>query len=100
MSRLLIRLRGISSLVSMATIERIPVIKSGNKVLVPIDQIQLLLRQRQNSCIYTGTMLHVYYSSAKRAPTPHGFFRIHRNFIVNLEYVSDVEVISALVSYS
>ena len=26
---------------------------------------------------------------------PHGFFRIHRSFIVNLEYVDDVEVISA-----
>ena len=26
---------------------------------------------------------------------PHGFFRVHRGYIVNLEYVEDVEVISS-----
>ncbi len=37
----------------MATIERIPVIKSGSKVLVPIDQIRFIEAKDDYSCIYT-----------------------------------------------
>ena len=58
---------------SSPSVERIPVEKSGRKVLVPVDQIR--------------------YIEAKL--TEHGFFRVHRGYIVNLAYVEDVETISS-----
>ena len=55
------------------TVERIPVEKGGRKVFVDVDKIR--------------------YIEAKL--TPHGFFRVHRGYIVNLDHVEDVEVISS-----
>ena len=82
----------------MATIERIPVIKSGSKVLVPIDQIRFIEAKDDYSCIYTEDdrfLSTISLQKLEERLAPHGFFRIHRSFIVNLEYVDDVEVISA-----
>ena len=36
-----------------------------------------------------------YFKLLAAKLAPHGFFRVHRGYIVNLEYVEDVEVISS-----
>ena len=35
------------------------------------------------------------FRSLEQKLTPHGFFRVHRGYIVNLDHVEDVEVISS-----
>ena len=80
------------------SVERIPVVKSGSKVLVPIDQIRFIEAKDDYSCIYTESDRFLSTISLQKLEdrlVEHGFFRIHRSYIVNLEYVADVEVISA-----
>ena len=80
------------------SVERIPVVKSGSKVLVPIDQIRFIEAKGDYSCIYTESDRFLSTISLQKLEdrlVGHGFFRIHRSYIVNLEYVADVEVISA-----
>ena len=81
-----------------ASVERIPVEKSGRKVLVPIDQIRYIEAKDDYSCIYTDTDRYLSTISLAQLENklgPHGFFRVHRSYIVNLEYVQDVEVVSS-----
>ena len=81
---------------SHASVERIPVEKGGRKVLVPIDQIRYIEAKDDYSCIYTDTERYLSTISLARLEnelTPHGFFRVHRGYIVNLQYVEDVEVL-------
>lgn len=78
--------------------ERIPVEKSGRKVLVPIDQIRYIEAKDDYSCIYTDadrylSVISLAQLEAKLAP--HGFFRVHRGYIVNLQYVEDIEVVAS-----
>ena len=83
---------------SHSSVERIPVVKSGRKMLVPIDQIRYIEAKDDYSCIYTdGDRFLSTISLAKleQKLTPHGFFRVHRGYIVNLDHVEDVEVISS-----
>ena len=80
------------------SVERIPVVKSGSKVLVPIDQIRFIEAKDDYSCIYTESDRFLSTISLQKLEdrlVGHGFFRIHRSYIVTLEYVADVEVISA-----
>lgn len=77
--------------------ERIPVEKGGRKVLVPIDQIRYVEAKDDYSCIYTDTERYLSVISLAQLEeklSPHGFFRVHRGYIVNLQYVEDVEVVS------
>ena len=81
-----------------STVERIPVEKGGRKVLVPVDQIRYIEAKDDYSCIYTDTDRYLSTTSLAQLEnklTPHGFFRVHRGYIVNLEYVEDVEVVSS-----
>ena len=83
---------------SHPTQERIPVEKGGRKVLVPVEQIRYIEAKDDYSCIYTdGDRFLSTISLAKleQKLTPHGFFRVHRGYIVNLDHVEDVEVISS-----
>ena len=83
---------------SHSSVERIPVVKSGRKVLVPIDQIRYIEAKDDYSCIYTADDRFLSTTSLAKLEqklAPHGFFRVHRGYIVNLEYVEDVEVISS-----
>lgn len=66
--------------------------------MVPIDQIRFIEAKDDYSCIYTETDRFLSTISLQKLEdrlVGHGFFRIHRSYIVNLEYVADVEVISA-----
>ncbi|MDO4796968.1 MAG: LytTR family DNA-binding domain-containing protein [Coriobacteriales bacterium] len=83
---------------SNPTAERIPVEKSGRKVLVPVDQIRYIEAKDDYSCIYTDTDRYLSTISLAKLEaklTPHHFFRVHRGYIVNLSYVEDVETISS-----
>lgn len=79
-------------------VERIPVVKAGRKVLVPIDAIRYIEAKDDYSCIYTDTERYLSTISLAKLEAklaPHGFFRVHRGYIVNLAYVEDVEVVSS-----
>ena len=81
-----------------APAERIPVEKGGRKVLVPIDQIRYIEAKDDYSCIYTDADRYLSVISLAQLEaklSPHGFFRVHRGYIVNLQYVEDVEVVSS-----
>ena len=81
-----------------SSVERIPVVKSGRKVLVPIDQIRYIEAKDDYSCIYTDVdrfLSTISLAKLEQKLAPHGFFRVHRGYIVNLEYVEDVEVVSS-----
>lgn len=81
-----------------SSVERIPVVKAGRKVLVPIDQIRYIEAKDDYSCIYTGDdrfLSTISLAKLEQKLAPHGFFRVHRGYIVNLEFVEDVEVISS-----
>ncbi|MBQ9057628.1 MAG: response regulator [Atopobiaceae bacterium] len=81
-----------------SAVERIPVEKGGRKVLVPVDQIRYIEAKDDYSCIYTDTdrfLSTISLAQLENKLSPHGFFRVHRGYIVNLEYVEDVEVVSS-----
>ena len=83
---------------SRSSVERIPVVKSGRKVLVPIDQIRYIEAKDDYSCIYTDAdrfLSTISLAKLEQKLSPNGFFRVHRGYIVNLEYVEDVEVVSS-----
>lgn len=80
------------------SVERIPVEKGGRKVLVPIDQIRYIEAKDDYSCIYTDTDRYLSTTSLAQLENklaPHNFFRVHRGYIVNLDYVENVEVVSS-----
>lgn len=78
--------------------ERIPVEKGGRKVLVPIEQIRYIEAKDDYSCIYTDDDRYLSTISLAKLEArlaPNNFFRVHRGYIVNLDHVEDVEVISS-----
>ena len=80
------------------TVERIPVEKGGRKVFVDVDKIRYIEAKDDYSCIYTDQDRYLSTISLAKLEaklTPHGFFRVHRGYIVNLDHVEDVEVISS-----
>ncbi len=77
--------------------ERIPVEKGGNKVLIPIDNIRYVKAKDDYSKLYTDT--DEYFSTTSLARFEkrldgHGFFRVHRGYLVNLSLVEEVEPVS------
>ena len=83
---------------SKAAQERIPVVKSGRKVLVPADQIRFIESKDDYSCIYTGDerfLSTISLAKLEERLEPLGFFRVHRGFIINLDYVKSVETASS-----
>ena len=78
--------------------ERIPVEKGGRKVLVPINEIRYIEAKDDYACIYTASdryLSTISLAQLENKLAPHGFFRVHRGYIVNLDYVEDVEVVSS-----
>lgn len=81
-----------------SSVERIPVEKGGRKVLIPVDQIRYIEAKDDYSCIYTDTdryLSTISLAKLEQKLSSHGFFRVHRGYIVNLDHVEDVEVISS-----
>ena len=74
--------------------ERIPVEKAGKKILINIDSIRYIMARDDYAYLQTDT--DRYFSTASLAQLEkrldgHGFFRVHRGYLVNLEHVKEVE---------
>ena len=74
--------------------ERIPVEKGGKKILIPIDTIRFVMAR--DDYAYLQTDADRYFSTVSLAQLEkrlegHGFFRVHRGYLVNLDMVEEVE---------
>lgn len=74
--------------------ERIPVEKGGKKILIPIDSIRFVMAR--DDYAYLQTDADRYFSTVSLAQLEkrlegHGFFRVHRGYLVNLDMVEEVE---------
>ena len=77
--------------------ERIPVEKAGKKILISIDQIIFVMARDDYAYLQTET--DRYFSTVSLAQLEkrlegHGFFRVHRGYLVNLQMVQEVESVS------
>lgn len=78
-------------------LERIPVEKGGKKVLINIDSIRYVMARDDYAYLQTDT--DRYFSTVSLAQLEkrldgHGFFRVHRGYLVNLSHVTEVESVS------
>ena len=74
--------------------ERIPVEKGGKKILIPIDTIRFVMAR--DDYAYLQTDADRYFSTVSLAQLEkrlegHGFFPVHRGYLVNLDMVEEVE---------
>ena len=77
--------------------ERIPVEKGGKKILIGIDKIRYVMARDDYAYLQTDT--DRYFSTVSLAQLEkrldgHGFFRVHRGYLVNLSMVDEVESVS------
>ncbi len=77
--------------------ERISVEKAGKKILVGIDSIRYVMARDDYAYLQTDT--DRYFSTSSLASLEkrlenHGFFRVHRGYLVNLSLVQEVETIT------
>ena len=78
-------------------IERIPVEKGGKKILIGIDKIRFVMARDDYAYLQTDT--DRYFSTVSLAQLEkrldgHGFFRVHRGYLVNLSMVEEIESVS------
>ncbi len=76
--------------------ERIPVEKGGKKILIGIDTIRFV--KARDDYAYLQTDADRYFSTVSLAQLEkrldgHGFFRVHRAYLVNLSMIEEVETI-------
>jgi len=77
--------------------ERIPVEKGGKKILIGIDKIRFVMARDDYAYLQTDT--DRYFSTVSLAQlekrlSGHGFFRVHRGYLVNLSLVEEIESVS------
>ena len=77
--------------------ERIPVEKGGKKILIGIDKIRFVMARDDYAYLQTDT--DRYFSTVSLAQLEkrldgHGFFRVHRGYLVNLSMVEEIESVS------
>ncbi|MBQ3301246.1 MAG: response regulator transcription factor [Eggerthellaceae bacterium] len=77
--------------------ERISVEKGGKKILIAIDKIRFVMARDDYAYLQTDT--DRYFSTVSLAQLEkrldgHGFFRVHRGYLVNLSMVEEVEPVS------
>ena len=77
--------------------ERIPVEKGGKKILIAIDSIRYVMAR--DDYAYLQTDSDRYFSTVSLAQLEkrldgHGFFRVHRGYLVNLAMVEEVEPVA------
>ena len=74
--------------------ERIPVEKGGKKILINIDDIRFVMARDDYAYLQTGTdrfFSTVSLAQPEKTLDGHGFFRVHRGYLVNLALVKEVE---------
>jgi two-component system response regulator LytT len=77
--------------------DRIPVEKSGKKLLVSTDKIHYVMAKDDYSYLHTEAdryLSTVSLAQLEARLEPHGFFRVHRRYLVNLACVEEVIPIS------
>ncbi|MDR1014793.1 MAG: LytTR family DNA-binding domain-containing protein [Coriobacteriales bacterium] len=77
--------------------ERIPVEKSGKKLLVSTDKIHYIMAKDDYSYLHTEMDRYLSTVSLAQLETrlePCGFFRVHRRYLVNLACVEEVTPVS------
>jgi len=77
--------------------ERIPVEKSGKKLLVATDKIHYIMAKDDYSYLHTESDRYLSTVSLAQLESklePHGFFRVHRRYLVNLACVEEVTPVS------
>ena len=77
--------------------ERIPVEKSGKKLLVSTDKIHYIMAKDDYSYLHTEAdryLSTVSLAQLEAKLEPFGFFRVHRRYLVNLSCVEEVTPIS------
>lgn len=77
--------------------ERIPVEKNGKKVLVNTAEIRYVMARDDYSFIHTEDdkfLTTLSLSNLEGRLGDQGFFRVHRRYIVNLNYISEVESVA------
>ena len=77
--------------------ERISVEKGGKKILISIEKIRFVMARDDYAYLQTDT--DRYFSTVSLAQLEkrldgHGFFRVHRGYLVNLSMVEEVEPVS------
>jgi two-component system response regulator LytT len=73
--------------------ERIPVEKSGKKLLVSTDKIRYIMAKDDYSYLHTENdryLSTVSLAQLEARLEPYGFFRVHRRYLVNLACVEEV----------
>lgn len=86
------RLRPIEGAVG-ARVERIPVEKSGKKLLLQADEIFYIMAKDDYTYLHTDKERYLSTMSLaalEKRLEPNGFFRVHRRFLVNLGVVKEV----------
>lgn len=83
--------------VKVQKLERIPVEKAGKKILISIDSIRYVMARDDYAYLQTDT--DRYFSTVSLAQLEkrldgHGFFRVHRGYLVNLSLVTEVESVA------
>ena len=74
--------------------ERIPVEKGGKKILINIDDIRYVMARDDYAYLQTGVdrfFSTVSLAQLEKTLDGHGFFRVHRGYLVNLALVKEVE---------
>ena len=77
--------------------ERISVEKGGKKILIAIEKIRYVMARDDYAYLQTDT--DRYFSTVSLAQLEkrldgHGFFRVHRGYLVNLSMVEEVEPVT------
>ena len=77
--------------------ERIPVEKGGKKLLIPASRIHFIMAKDDYSYLHTDNdryLSTVSLAQLEAKLEPLGFFRVHRRYLVNLSFVSEVDPVS------
>lgn len=78
-------------------LERIPVEKGGKKILINIDSIRYVMARDDYAYLQTDTdrfFSTVSLAQLEKRLDGHGFFRVHRGYLVNLSLVTEIESVS------
>ena len=77
--------------------ERISVEKAGKKILVNVEAIRFIMARDDYAYVQTDADRFFSTSSLSQLEKKlesHGFFRVHRGYLVNLGYVREVETVT------
>ncbi len=77
--------------------DRIPVEKNGKKLLISTDKIHFIMAKDDYSYLHTENdryLSTVSLAQLEQKLEPHGFFRVHRRYLVNLACVEEVTPVS------